>query len=652
MKSTVTNDIEKLKAFINDKDIDEKYKEDAKKSLEGLEVGLERLEKYGDKVSLDKLKGISADFSGATQKANATYKKDVKTAESDPYIKKKRNSLGRAEAALTAASQAQDAQTAALRNEKKMSKGLIDAAKKAKAAADALAASIMNDPMVKFYDAQKGILDASRDYMMSNGSYADYLSGQLQNMNARLFSLSDAADKAQKSYEKQRSKLQAQLDDMVLNSSGEAKPLVHMLKELSNLQHEALSDPNKNREVREKSNQIDSYISNLQSKIEDPKISEEEKKKLKNILSFASTMLTSLTSLNGSGQNIKKDVAQVRSEQFKNFKELISKVGDYKNALKYMAWGAAKDRNTAQSNLSSANLNVDRVSRLSDEARQQNSEIYRQDLKGIETERSEMLKKLDEQFTNPKSKMTQEEYSLQRSIIENKSNQATAEATLKYQQAQVDAAKREYDVKMKIVNLAERGVDIQLDLAQTIGAPTETIVALERQRVQLAEDAYNVAHKQYQDLVNSKATQEEIEEAKLKMQKAQADVIKNQLGSRRSMMEKVFGNMIGSFGEVAGIMGPNNLAKKYGYGYLQGKDGTVTKGGKATGGYRDIIFANNALGNATTVGLPKREGIGSSGAASSAGAGTSVGNQQPTVNNVAKVTGAGDKLKAIVTLLL
>ena len=478
--------------------------------------------------------------------------------------------------------------------------------------------------------------------MMSNGNYAEYLSGQLQNMNERLLSLSDAADKAQKSYEKQRSKLQAQLDDMVLNSSEEAKPLVRMLKELSDLQHEALSDPNKNGEVREKSNQIDSYISDLKSKSGDKKTLE--------LVKSANQMLTSLRSLNGSGQNMKKTVAQVRSEQFKNFKELISKVGDYKNDLKYMAWGTAKDRNTAQSNLSSANLNVGRVARLLDEARQQNSEIYRQDLKGIETERSEMLKKLDEQFANPKSKMTQEEYSLQRSIIENKSNQATAEATLKYQQAQVDAAKREYDVKMKIVNLAERGVDIQLDVAQSIGAPMETIVALERQRVQLAEDAYNAAHKQYQDLVNSGATQEEIEEAKLKMQKAQADVIKNQVGAQRSMMEKVFGNMIGSFGENAGIMGPNNLARKYGYGYGQGKDGTVTKGGKSTGGYRSRIFANNAMGNVTTVGLPQREGIGSSGAASAPGNGTSTGGQQPPAPKPGSgspgVTGAGDKTKS------
>ena len=359
-------------------------------------------------------------------------------------------------------------------------------------------------------------------------------------------------------------------------------------------------------------------------------------------------MIGLLTSMNGAGLKIQENQAKARSMQFTEFKKIIAAMGEFRGQLKYMAWSAAKDRNTAQSNLSSANLNVDQVSRLSDEARQQNAELYRQDLEGIETERTQMIKGLDEQLA--KGLISPEQYAQERSIIENKSNQATAEATLKYQQAQVDAAKREYDVKMKIVDLAQRGVDIQLDVAQGIGAPMETIVALERQRVQLAEDAYNAAHKQYQDLVNSGATQEEIEEAKLKMQKAQADVIKNQVGAQRSMMEKVFGNMIGSFGENAGIMGPNNLARKYGYGYGQGKDGTVSKGGKSTGGYRSRIFANNAMGNVTTVGLPQREGIGSSGAASTPGSGTSTGGQQPPVPKPGSggpgVTGAGDKTKS------
>lgn len=390
---------------------------------------------------------------------------------------------------------------------------------------------------------------------------------------------------------------------------------------------------------------INAYIDRLRAS--DPNGENKETQKL---IEQAMLMIGLLTSMNGAGLKIQENQAKARSMQFTEFKKIIAAMGEFRGQLKYMAWSAAKDRNTAQSNLSSANLNVDQVTRLSDESRQHNAELYRQDLEGIKKERDEMLKGLEKQFMDPNSKMSSTEYAQQRSIIENKSNQATAEATLKYQQAQVDAAKREYDVKMKIVDLAQRGVDIQLDVAQSIGAPMETIVALERQRVQLAEDAYNAAHKQYQDLVNSGATQEEIEEAKLKMQKAQADVIKNQVGAQRSMMEKVFGNMIGSFGENAGIMGPNNLARKYGYGYGLGKDGTVTKGGKSTGGYRNRIFANNAMGNVTTVGLPKREGIGSSGAASTPGSGTSTGSQQPPVPKPGSggpgVTGAGDKTKS------
>ena len=65
-------------------------------------------------------------------------------------------------------------------------------------------------------------------------------------------------------------------------------------------------------------------------------------------------------------------------------------------------------------------MNVDQVARLSNESRQHNAELYRQDLKGIETERTQMIKGLDEQLTN--KQISQEEYAQQRSIIENKSS--------------------------------------------------------------------------------------------------------------------------------------------------------------------------------------------------------------------------------------
>lgn len=125
----------------------------------------------------------------------------------------------------------------------------------------------------------------------------------------------------------------------------------------------------------------------------------------------------------------------------------------------------------------------------------------------------------------------------------------------------------------------------------------ETIVALERQRVQKARETAQIAEEQYNMLLETSNDQEAIEEAKLKMQEAQAKVIKDSLGAQRSMMEKVFGNMIGSFYEIAGIMGPNNIAGKYGLGYTQGTDGTVRKSdGKPSGGYRDRVFGNFAAG--------------------------------------------------------
>lgn len=86
------------------------------------------------------------------------------------------------------------------------------------------------------------------------------------------------------------------------------------------------------------------------------------------------------------------------------------------------------------------------------------------------------------------------------------------------------------------------------------------------------------------------------------------EAIQATYGAQRSMMEKVFGNMIGSFSEVAGIMGPGNIAGKYGFGYYENKDGVVTRGGKPTGGYRDRVFGNNAFTTGSNGKTPMHSG--------------------------------------------
>ena len=117
------------------------------------------------------------------------------------------------------------------------------------------------------------------------------------------------------------------------------------------------------------------------------------------------------------------------------------------------------------------------------------------------------------------------------------------------------------------MQIAEEAIDIQLNLAESIGSPMETIVELERQRVQKTQERASTSKAYYEDLLQRKQRGEaisdnDLDEARNKAMKDGANVVKAQLGAQRSMMEKVFGNMIGSFGENAGIMGPNNLARK------------------------------------------------------------------------------------------
>ena len=612
MRDAMQSDIERLQSIMNDDKIDKKYRDDASTSYAAIKEAKLQLDMMHAKAeknkklpSLKSVKNIRGLFSAGTQTPSSHFDTDRQAVENNSQFKARREQLGKAESALTAVSGVHNAQTAALKNMDKMQAKLIDAAKKVQADANALIGQFENDPMIRFYQAQASNLEAQKDYLLSTGNYADYLSGRLKNINHQMQQLKDTTANIKKEYTKQKETYQKNIQNVISESENDPLVLdfVRRLNELSELQLKAHNDPKLNKQVAEKAKEVDAEKKKLPGSSKDK----------------AELLILQLTALNGTAFKIQEQENKTKSAQFAQFKQMLSLMGGYKESIDYMAVNSVKGQIHAQTELASANLDVNAASRLSEQARTANTEQYRQNIEGIETERKSNLAKLDAAEINatPEEK---EAIAKERAIIENDAVKKTAETQLEYQRAQTDAARMEYDIKMKTVDLATRQFDIQSDLAQSIGAPMETIMALERQRVQKAQEAYEIAEKQFHTLEASGTNQEAIEEAKLKMQEAQAKVIKNQLGAQRSMMEKIFGNMIGSFSEVAGIMGPNNIAAKYGMGYMQGPDGSVAKGGAPSGGYRDrLASANKASGKtAITGGTPSRKKTGNTNGTESA----------------------------------
>jgi hypothetical protein len=164
----------------------------------------------------------------------------------------------------------------------------------------------------------------------------------------------------------------------------------------------------------------------------------------------------------------------------------------------------------------------------------------------------------------------------------------------KYKNNVAKGAKIEYELKQKTIDFQSRGLDIQSELLESIGGPVEQIVAIESQRVGLAMQARDSEEERLRRLEEAGASEAELNEARLSYAKADAEVTKRKYGAQNSMLDKMFGNMIGAFGEVAGIMGPNNDAAKYGMGYVQLANGTVAENEGYNGGYRDRLFTMNA----------------------------------------------------------
>ena len=497
-----------------------------------------------------------------------------KRGMSMPGVEEESQALASAENAQNQIAKANDQSLAAMRNFEKQFTALMEMSKEVSDAALKVAAQIENDPTVVFFNKQKEYIDTYSEYLLGSNRASEHISSVIQNMTAKLKAEQLVVKNNAETLDKAQKENLASIEKK-LNSEGSQayKDVLNELLGFQKLKLAAATDPSKNEEVMN----AQSHIDRLMAGVTD----EKERKELNTILAVISQLFSAVT-------EIEKQQAKTDSQSFQNLKQIIGMMDVYKGQLNYISLTSRKERITSESQLARSRFDSGSVRALADEMRINAELTYQEDVKNIEAWFKSAMEGLD-----PNDK----EYDKKVALLNDERRNRLATSENIRQEGFVNAAKQIYDYEAKRVDLARNQLDIQLDLAQTIGAPMETIVALERQRVQKAREAAQIAEEQYNMLLETSNDQEAIEEAKLKMQEAQAKVIKDSLGAQRSMMEKVFGNMIGAFSEVAGIMGPNNIAGKYGLGYTQGTDGTVRKSdGKPSGGYRDRVFGNFAAG--------------------------------------------------------
>ena len=150
--------------------------------------------------------------------------------------------------------------------------------------------------------------------------------------------------------------------------------------------------------------------------------------------------------MNSADSRFRINQSKVQSQQFEQFKRMLSLMEGYKNQLKYLSINAASERNENQTNLSAANLNVSQVSRLTKESEEINTARFREDIQNTNKWEADSIAALQRQF---KGDTSSEEYQQQEAIIMNQAEKKRAEDVLNFQRKQVEAAKKEYDIKIR-----------------------------------------------------------------------------------------------------------------------------------------------------------------------------------------------------------
>lgn len=176
-----------------------------------------------------------------------------------------------------------------------------------------------------------------------------------------------------------------------------------------------------------------------------------------------------------------------------------------------------------------------------------------------------------------------------------------------------------------------KALDIQKDVANSIGAPFEFVLQIEQNIVKLAREQAKIEEDKLAEMEASGKHGKVLEDQKLKVAEAQAKVLKAAFGAQRDSLDKMLGKMMGTFTEVGGIFGPDGarmLARKYGQGYTTNESGmAMAAGPNSTLSYEQRRYKNAGIA----------VGIGSPQGTTDYGSGWGSGN---TLKNVLQRTGS------------
>ena len=468
--------------------------------------------------------------------------------------------------------------------------------------ASALLSMIENNPDVQFANAWKKTIEARRDYLMqgTGGSYT-YLEKSAQAEEKAIASRETALEEVRKRYITERDNYRGTITKTAEQSgimgSDAFKGLMTASTGLADARRNALENPT--------DQGLQDAVAASEKAYDDAKKEFEkigkDNEAAKKIVNSVEAMINALNSI---GADIEEQASNIKSMRARQFKNRLNSTDVYKEEFGYMGGQMSLNRSGSRMQMLGAELDIAGLTREAESRRGTLRSVRDMDIKGIQEHERIAIENI-----NKNENLKPEEKNTQIQMVQEQARAKEAEVEYKYKKDVAACAKEEYALKMKVIGFEEQALSIQQSLLESIGGPVETIVSLETERLSLALKQRDAARDQYERVIASDADAEEKQKALLQLREAEAKVIKNQYGAQNSMMEKLLGHMIGAWGEVSMIKGPNNLASQFGMGYIQLEGGMAAAAGSVPNkGYRDRLFASNEaarLSNASGIPVPK-----------------------------------------------
>lgn len=458
---------------------------------------------------------------------------------------------------------------------------------------------------VRWAESQDTLFETLKESYMEMGDTADVIERKGRISVGQVEALFDAYTKAEKTIKKDTDKLKEVAGNFQGKVSDENKEnfneIVKMHEELNDKRVELAKKPGDKKlsgEVKKLMEKISIAEQDFKGKAKD-----DDSQALSDVKAVQATIASQI-------ELMAHNKALMQAKSADVFKNLMSMLDTWNGTLDYTLLEKTSTVLKAKADFGLEDFAVEELSGLSEGmianagekleyAREKMKENVEAMLETLEKDKEQALKLAD---TDEEKENVVREYDTKREMATAHLEEALKSAEAGARELVATAIKMKTEAVNALVSVKSAAIDMESDLINSIGAPVEYVVELERQRVELALMERDAAVEEFQRMKEAHAegrvSEKEFQESRNRARAKEIEVIKKQYGAQNSMLEKVFGNMIGAFGEVAGMLGPSNIASKYGAGYVEGEGGTVlSQGNGDTTGYRDRLFAANVGGH-------------------------------------------------------